>query len=250
MKRPALAVPSLLMSAVKIFNLGMKLQQYLEASVSKYEACLSGFDAPSAIPKPATSVRFHHLRLDGNGAPKFKELAEALVDHATQYCFSARRRQNPITPDEHARLHREARALFRKMTLSGEAGEMLLFFLLEAVLRAPQLIAKMELKTNPNMEIHGSDGIHCRWHQADNILDVYFGEAKLEKSVSSALSSLFTSLEGFHRDGLRDHEIGMVTSHFKHADESLKTHLLGLIDRQSSAHNCRVNHACLVGYRL
>ena len=70
--------------------------------------------------------------------------------------------------------------LFPKITdnspdKTGEAGETLLFFLMEAVLGAPQLVAKMELKTNSNDEVKGSDGIHVRWNEQDKLVDLYFG---------------------------------------------------------------------------
>lgn len=224
------------------------LSEYIEASTQKYEACIGSLDNQGSITTPVTRVRFHYLRVDGNGQPKFKELAQVLADHLVQYSFSARRRGNPRTLDEHARLVREAKKLFRKMDLSGEAGEILLYFLLEAVIRAPQLVAKMELKQNPALEGHGSDGIHFRWCDADEMLELYFGEAKLEKTPAAAIGSLFRSLKSFHHKGLLDHEIGLVTSHFKHANAPMRQHVLDLIDRHSPAHNCRIHHACLVGY--
>jgi uncharacterized protein DUF1837 len=125
---------------------------------------------------------------------------------------------------------------------------MLLYFLLEAVLRAPQMVAKMELKTNPRMEIHGSDGIHMRWHETDGKLDLFFGETKLEQTIYSTLDNMIESLQSFHSEGLLEHEFGVVTSHYKHADEKMKEEVLRLLDRKKPGGDCRINHACLVGY--
>lgn len=225
-----------------------ELKRYLEVSTDKYQANVGVLEPGSKLVNPTASVRFHYLRLDGNGQPKFNDLAAALADHLIHYCFSARRRNGATKIDEISRLDREARQHFRKFAQSGEAGEILLYFLIEAVLGAPQLIAKMELKTSPRMENHGSDGVHFKWHETDRTLDLYFGEAKLEQDLSSAMGRLLKSLENFHRDGLLDHEIGLVTSHYKHANEAMRQQVLRTIDRQSPAHNCRINHACLIAY--
>jgi hypothetical protein len=225
-----------------------ELRQYLSVATQKYEACLDALPDPENLTGPTATVRFHHLRVDGHGVPKFDDLAKVLVDHAALYCFSARRRGDAPNADDHARHNREARSFFRNVAKSGEAGEMLLYFLLEAVLGAPQLIAKMELKTNPSLEGHGSDGIHLNWNQQAGILEMYFGEAKLEKSISSALSHMLESVESLHRQGLLDHEIGLVTSHYKYANEKMRQQVLRLIDRQDPASNFRITHACLIGY--
>jgi hypothetical protein len=225
-----------------------ELESYLEASTEKYSACLAALDPDLSIGKPATTLRFQHLRFDGNGRPKFAELARVLAQHIVEYSFSAKRRGNPVKSHEHAKILQDARRYFRKFSTSGEAGEILLYFLLEAILGAPQLVAKMELKTNPKLENHGSDGIHMRWHSADDTLDVYFGEAKLEQTVSAAIRNMLRSLEKFHRDGLLEFELGLVTSHYKHANETIRAEVLNLIDSAHPSGNCRINHACLIGY--
>ncbi|MDD4052121.1 MAG: DUF1837 domain-containing protein [candidate division Zixibacteria bacterium] len=180
--------------------------------------------------------------------PKFQELANALADHLVEYCFSARRRGTPHTSVEWGKLHREARALLTRRATSGEAGEILLYLLCECILGAPQMVAKMNLKTNPQDEIKGSDGIHMKWHEADRILDVYFGESKLEQSLSSALSHAFESVGKFHADGLLEHEVGLITSHFKWIDVPIAQQILNFVDRSTPATDFRINHACLIGY--
>jgi Cap4 SAVED domain len=64
--------------------------------------------------------------------------------------------------------------------------------LMECVFGAPQIVAKMDLKTSPKMEVFGSDGIHAKWNASDNCLDLFFGEAKLERNCpgGATLSSV------------------------------------------------------------
>jgi len=149
---------------------------------------------------------------------------------------------------EYSRLHREAKSLLRRFKTSGESGEILLYFLIETVLKAPQLVAKMDLKTNPKMELHGSDGLHFKWNETDELLDVYFGEAKLERELSVAIDHALSSISRFHEEKLDQHELSLVTGHFKWADEKLRTEVLKYLDRHDPGLDCRYNHACLIGW--
>lgn len=229
-------------------SVALNLSCYLEASREKYKACLDSIDHDLSITGVAAQLRFHHVRFNGNGEPKFGDLAQCLADHIIEYCFSARRRGRPQQPHEWARLAREARAILRKHPTGGESGELLIYFLLETILGAPQMVAKMDVKGNPNFEVLGSDGIHMRWNQEESCLDMYFGEAKLEDDVYGALDNAFKSIENFHADGLLSHEFGLVTSHFKWADDDLREAVRRYIDRQDPIGECRVHHACLIGF--
>lgn len=225
------------------------LKKYIEISKSRYDACIESVEHDVAIASPKTTMRLHFLRLDANGEPKVKDLAECLVNHIVEYSLNSTKRAKSQAPNEHSRAFREARRLFRQLKVSGEAGEMLLYFLLESVLEAPQVIAKMDLKTNPKLEFNGSDGVHMRWHEIDQCVDVYFGEAKLEAKLGDAISNAITSINNFHADGLLQHEFGLVTSHFKWADNvRLRKAIVKFVDRQDPETDCRVNHACLIGY--
>jgi len=180
--------------------------------------------------------------------PKVQELARELVDHATLYALSARRISSLNTPQEWARVVREARSLYRTVDTTGEPGEMILYLLIESVLNAPQIVAKMELKTNPNMEVHGSDGIHFSWDADDGCADIYFGEAKLYDSVYSAMDAAFESIASFHQENLFSHEVIAITNNFKYVEQPLRDAVIRYISSNNSDDGCRVNHAILIGY--
>ncbi|EKN6126797.1 DUF1837 domain-containing protein [Yersinia enterocolitica] len=201
------------------------------------------------------NLRFHHLKFDGNGLPMIKKLAETLYEYIIDFCISSKNRDEQLTPTQSARLVKQARALFRHPNISekkadktGEAGEALLFFLMEAVLGAPQIVAKMELKTNSNDEVKGSDGIHARWDPIDRIVDFYFGEAKLYKNISAAIKSALDSIDGFHENEMYKHEFSMVTKHFKYSNNEIKSAVSDLIALGEPGEGVRINHACLIGY--
>lgn len=77
---------------------------------------------------------------------------------------------------------------------SGEAGELLLYLLTEWLLEAPQIVAKMSLKTSRDMPVHGADGIHVKFLPATGRLVLYSGEAKMHADVGSAVRSAAESI--------------------------------------------------------
>lgn len=224
------------------------LEKYLEVAVDHYDAHLDSVNCEAGIAGVKTTLRFHHLRFDANGQPKFGDLARCLAQHVVTFCLSAQQREPADRWDQRVKIANEAKRLFRADDRSGEAGELLLYFLLETVLGAPQIVAKMDLKMNAKAEVHGSDGIHVRWHREDGQLDLYFGESKLEQDVGSALTNAFASIERFHVNGMQEHEFGMVTRHYKWAESETKRSVLRYIDRGQPGGDCRINHACLIGY--
>ena len=77
---------------------------------------------------------------------------------------------------------------------SGEGGEVLLFLLPEQILKLPQAICKMSLKTSPQMPIHGSDGIHIGLTEDGKKLALYYGEAKVYADLSDAIRECVESI--------------------------------------------------------
>src|SRR5690606_24667079 len=125
-----------------------ELSKYLEAKRDHYDACLDHVEHEFQISeKVKANLNLHFVRFDGSGEPKFRILAKTLVDHIITYSLSLSRRPD-LDPVEAAKLFQEARANFNLKEESGEAGEVLLYFLLETVIKAPQLICKIDLKTN------------------------------------------------------------------------------------------------------
>jgi hypothetical protein len=197
----------------------------------------------------------HYIKFDGNGRPAIKALAECLYQHVEDYCIAARNRQEPLSNQDHARLVKEARKYFvhppatpADPDQTGEAGECLLYMLIEVVLQAPQVVAKMELKTNPHDEVKGSDGIHMAWNSVDGVVEIYFGEAKLHKSISGGLDSAFASIDAFHAEEMDRHEFVMVTKHFKYVDDTLKNAVKELLQDGVPTSGVRMKHAMLIGY--
>lgn len=153
----------------------------------------------------------------------------------------------------------EAKSLFlhakKKNPRSGEPGEVVLFTLLEGLIKAPRLVAKMRLKTNPNMEVHGSDAIHMKYDAPSETLTLYWGEAKLYGDLPSALDQIAKSIKGFleyspNTKGVqRDFDIAIVQSHpdiDSPEAQATKDALLAFFDPYTEYSNqIREVHACL-----
>jgi hypothetical protein len=145
----------------------------------------------------------------------------------------------------HSQLLERAKSLFiranKTTKRNGEAGELLLYLLTERIVGAPQLIAKMSLKTNPQMPVHGADGVHVRYSKSDGRLLLYWGEAKLHGKVTDAISAAVKSItEGLQPEKLK-HEIELVQRNIDFAglDTTEKEALLKYLDPFDETYNER-----------
>lgn len=224
------------------------LDEYLTASREYYDSCLAHCEHDYRVDGVDCNLRLHYVRFDANKDPMFDVLAEALFHHITLYCLSARRRRDDPTEQSNIKLMADARALFRQHPYSGETGELLLYFLLETVLGAPQVVCKMELKTNRNEEVKGGDGIHVRWDKPSDTLIVYLGEAKLYASFRTAMKEAFDSIQTITGLSQQRHEVNLITTHFKFCDEPVRKKLAEYLDKHSGVGRFQVRHACLIGY--
>jgi hypothetical protein len=228
-------------------NCLLTLEQFLTVKPEHYHECLGELTHSfSCSPGVNASLRFHHVLPDGDGEPKFQHLAYLLATFIVNYCFNAKKLQN-LTPQGHARLFMQARDLFRQYENSGQAGEVLIYFLLESILSAPQVLQKMPITTNAAEERKGGDGLHAKWNPDLQLLDVYFSESKLYADFSDALRDALASMEKFHAMDMRNHEFFLATHNLQLLDliaqETLSDFFFG-----KPGTSIRTNHACLIGF--
>lgn len=166
--------------------------------------------------------------------------------YITFYCFDQLKRKD-LDDVEKSALFMEARDLFRKSPTSGQPGEMLIYFLLESVLCAPQGFRKMPLTTNPGEERKGSDGVHIKWNPELEVLDIFFAESKVRANFTEALTDTFVTLEKFHAGGMKQHELNLFSTHFKLLDSDLQMKILSYIEGENASKS-RLNQASLIGF--
>lgn len=208
-------------------------------------------------------VRFRtHYLAFRDGKPAVDELMDALDSKLVGFCLPRRDINEAFAAcvgeaqqrvvERMSALAGRARRLFiqshRALGRSGEAGELLLYLLTEWILGAPQIIAKMSLKTNAQMAVHGSDGVHVRFDPVEKELFLYWGEAKVHKSVGRAIGAAVESVQLFMSGGLSA-EIALLKAHHHMADlpADARDALLEFLDPYSEKANARCDvSTCLI----
>jgi hypothetical protein len=223
------------------------LNRLIEVRRADYDAHFAHVEHRMAIATyPDARVRLHYVRHDASGRCRFEELARKLVNYITLYCYSASRRQDLHEVDRNE-LFQKAKDLFRKCDTSGQVGEILIYFLLEAVLGAPQALKKMPITTNPAEERKGGDGVHLRWDDADQVLELIFAESKVWQSFQAALSNAFQSMDAFHSARASAQEIDLFTASFVSLPEKTRDAVVSFIDGENVGKS-RLVQACLIGF--
>ncbi len=204
------------------------------------------------------------LNLGRNNRPDVKDLAEYLFWQIVNYCIPAKEideaQKKDIAGNQTmymTRLAEKARKLFVSTDNSGEAGEILLYVLVQEILKIPQLLCKMPKKTNPRVHYHGIDGIHVsteRNPSGEQTLSLYWGESKLKTDLSDAISEAMASLKGFllaeggsHTQAERD--LQLIRDNLSVVDTELEDALLKYLDKDGGNYG-KVNYkgVCLVGF--
>lgn len=167
------------------------------------------------VPIPDCSNGAHHrskllfLRFEED-VPRDDAFIEHLLDSIIAYAIPKKKRQAALARSNEsrthtdtrplARLHREARRLFLEYDPDntgrfGEIGELIAYCVAERHLGAAQIAAKLSLKTNSNMPVHGIDGIHAKF--ADGVMNVFWLESKLAQSANDGAKEFAISTAAF-----------------------------------------------------
>jgi len=161
---------------------------------------------------------------------------------------------NPGVMDPWVLLSTEARDLFmrtdKETGRSGELGELLLYMLIEWVLKAPILACKMYLKTSQQMPVHGVDGIHLGY-EADKLI-MYWGESKLHQTLASALDDISSSISTYVKDDTKyKNEIRIIRSNLNlgtledEARQAIKNYFNPY---KAESNKLLESYACLAGF--
>lgn len=214
------------------------------------------------VPVEGCQVRLHcHcLTVDGNGRVRPQRLAEfmrnAIVDYAIPKTRIEQARERDAkykSLSASSALHREAVSVFTDLSNTGEGGEMLLFLLAERFLGLPQVLCKMDLKTDSHMHYHGADGVYAAVTDA-GLLKLYWGESKIYGDATSAIRDCLNSLAPFlteidHEGAGRERDLMLLSDKADLSDPRLTEAFKKYFDRNSPMSN-RVEYCgvALVGF--
>lgn len=216
---------------------------------------------------PSVKVNFHYIDFDYN---RYREddFIEYLANNIISFCLPQTEIQEVMansTPQqlqELTALFRKAQNLFIEVSKkksqeerAGEPGELILYCLLEGLLNAPQILAKMSLKLNTNIPVHGSDGIHVKFNEVNKVLTLFFGEAKLVANFKTAIQKALNSCIKIARneDRVRTRELEIITSHLDVGKENAKLkkeliQYLSTYNRDSMLYPRHDIFACFIGF--
>lgn len=179
--------------------------QFLSSTME--EDFLDNFHLVYESANDTKKLKFFCPLIDANSL-NYDGLIIALRDAAGHYCLS-RRTWNEYV-NKPMQLSHLAREKFRQIeTNKGELGELLLFSFLESDLKAPKLLTKMELKTNPNMYFNGADGVHYL-KLSNGDFQLIFGESKAYEDLADGLSAAIDSVFKFKNDAIKDDVSGQI----------------------------------------
>lgn len=161
---------------------------------------------------------------------------------------------NPGVMDPWVLLATEARDLFmqtdKETGRSGELGELLLYMLIEWVLKAPIVACKMYLKTSQQMPVHGVDGIHLGY-EADKLI-MHWGESKLHQTLPSALDDISSSIAEYIKDPTKyANEVRIIRSNLNLGtlDGNVRQAIKNYFNPYApESNNLLESYACLAGF--
>lgn len=205
-------------------------------------------------------IHCHCLTVDGNGRVQPYRLAEFMRNAAVDYAIPrskvthAKARDVKFNSTEAvAELIAQAKRTFTDLAKSGEGGEMLLFLLAERFLKMPQILCKMDLKTDTRMHYHGADGVYASV-TPEGILKLYWGESKIYGDANAAIRDCLKSLAPFlieleHDEAERERDLVLLSDKADLSNPALTDALKKYFDR-SSVMSKRVQYCgvALVGF--
>lgn len=152
-----------------------------------------------------------------------------------------------------AELVERAKRSFTDLAKTGEGGEMLLYLLAERFLKLPQILCKMDLKTDSRMHYHGADGVYAGVTE-EGILKLYWGESKIYENAADAIRECLRSLAPFlieldHEGAERERDLFLLSDKADLSNPELTEALRKYFDR-SSRMSKRVKYCgvALVGF--
>jgi len=232
----------------------------LRGTPSDLDAYLHLLDKKADFNGLRVNIHCHAILCNQQGA-RVNDLARTIAKRIVDYSIprsefkKAKELDEEFNTDVHsAELRMKARELFADVTKTGEGGEILLYMLIQTYLRLPQLLCKMALKTNSNVHVHGVDGVHVDIDSKDGHLVLYWGESKLYKDPTKAVSASLNSLRPYLTDeggsgSPLERDLFLLRDNLDLNDPRIQTALLNILDRDKPEFNSiEYRGAALVGF--
>jgi len=238
--------------------------EVLKRDYTKLSARIRQLEHSTTCDCAGVTIRLHFPSIS-QGKATVTELVDAIIHYISWFTLPRREIDKvyalygTVTPEEFqlrtSQLFQSAISLFKRANKAtnrnGEAGEFILFLLTEWILSAPQILAKMALKTNSQMAVLGADGVHARYSKEDDQLLMYWGESKLYANVSDAIAAAIKSINDANDPEQLKHELELVSRNLTLSglDESAQDAMLRQLDPFDDEYNKKIYvTTCLIGF--
>lgn len=249
------------MAASEFADLNDRIDALLRGDESDLAAYFVPVGDIQSVPNARAKVHCKLVALDSRALPRTKDLVRLLANRIIDFAIprgelrKAQERDLRENTSAHvAGLRKRAEKLFVSAATTGEGGELLLYMLVQTFLRLPQLFCKMPLKTNPEVHVHGIDGIHVGVDRETGRLALYWGESKLYKDFRQALRACLTDIKPFlcsegGSDSPFERDLQLVRDGLDLADDALNDAILRFLNPDDPLYrSVDFRGVCLVGF--
>ncbi|WP_179009617.1 HamA C-terminal domain-containing protein [Winogradskyella forsetii] len=205
----------------------------------------------------------YSIKKDGNGNLRVEDLIDFIDERIVDYAIPKKKIDEAKkevketgSTSKIVKLKKQAVELFTNLKKTGEGGELLLYILTIEILKIPQLISKMSLKTSGQLHYQGSDGIHVKYDSSNKTLNLYWGESKMYKNISQALAECFRSLNGYLLDtysykSTQERDLLLITDNINQNinNEDFENLIVAYFDKDNDLSNKLLYKGiCFIGY--
>lgn len=171
------------------------------------------------LPTGSGEQRHHQL---------FEIIKEGILSNFVFSCSEVEKKLGIRSEDPPQELFEKALRKLSKHTAKGELGELILYTLLDVYFRAPKLLSKVSMKTNPRMPVFGADGVHGQFD--GDQFRLYLGESKLHQDFKSAATSAAKSVKTAMTKYQDEFDLLDSYMDFPNIEEELEEKLLSLLN--------------------
>ena len=237
------------------------LDKLIKGNAANLDAYLLEVCKNEKVDSTNAEMHIYMLRLDGNNRPRINDLAYYLSCSIIDYCIPneeiAKAKENDKiynTSQYTIKLQKKAESLFTDLKNTGEGGELLLSVITQGILKIPQVLCKMPLKTNSNVHYHGADGIYGKYDETTKKFCLYWGESKLYSDIESALTTCFDSIKSLLvEEGAtgtqRERDLTLFRDNIDFNNKNLEDAILAYLNPDDPNYlKLEYRGVCLVGY--
>ncbi|WP_423409012.1 DUF1837 domain-containing protein [Heyndrickxia sp. MSNUG] len=241
--------------------LDLYINKLLRGNGEELDAYLTTVATKQQILGTKAATRCYMVSSDGQHLPKVEDFALHIATFMLDYAIprSEIEKAKALDDEQNTTVHTtklkmKARKLFTELENTGEGGELLLYLLIQSILKLPQAISKMSLKTSRQLHYQGADAVHLGFDSTSKKLLLYWGEAKLYQSIDQAIRNCFISLAPYlissgGAENPRERDLQLLMSNLDFSNPELEKALVNYLDPDHPSFNSlEYRAACLIGF--